>query len=399
VDAGWIAIGAVVTACGCAAAVDRPLPSAPRSEIPALQLLAAAVTPATPITPDVDRARLFGSVSGLARDPATGRYLAVIDDRQPARVAWLDIRYQSGSLAVSVVQVEPLTAGPGVDERLVTGADLEAVALLPDGTFAAAEEGHVTAGPPGRPPIAVWPLALLLFPRSLVVTATVPFPDAFDVRPDGPGARDNQGAESLTITPDGRLVAGLEQPRRPDMPSGTRRGRPFSEGRGGPTRLVEFVRAGAGWRAARQWMYLLDQTRSVAGYDRICDDGENGLAELLALDDTTFLSIERACLQNSRTLEARNTATIHHVSVAGADDVSDIGALDPARVRGARKTLVLDFDTLIPDLPAELSRLENFEALAFGPDLPDGSRTVLVVSDDNFRATQKTAFLLFRVSR
>jgi 3-phytase len=183
------------------------------------------------------------------------------------------------------------------------------------------------------------------------------------------------------------------------MPSGTRSGTPFSEGRGGPSRLIEFVPEGAGWRPARQWMYMLDATRSIPGFDTICDDGENGLAELLSLDDTTFLALERACLMNTRTREARNTASIHHVSVADARDVARVGALDPRRVRGATKTLVLDFDTLIPDLPPALSRLDNFEAMAFGPDLQDGSRTVLVVSDDNFRATQKTAFLLFRLSR
>jgi hypothetical protein len=367
--------------------------------VPTLELLATAVIPVTPITPGVDRARLFGSVSGLTRDAATGRYLAVIDDRQSARAASLDVRYEGGSLSVTVLGVEPLSAGPGVEGRLVTGADLEAVAGLPDGSFAAAEEGHVSTGRPGQPPPGVWPVALLLFPPSLVVTGTVPFPAAFAVAADGPGVRGNQGAESLTITPGGRLIAGLEQPRGLDMPSGSRGGRPFSEGRGGPTRLVEFVRDGSGWRAARQWMYVLDATRSIPGFDRICGDGENGLAELLALDETTFLALERACLQSSQTLEARNTATLHLASVAGADDVSRVAALDPARVHGARKALVLDFDTLIPALPAALSRLENFEAMAFGPTLPDGRPTLLVASDDNFRPTQKSAFLLFRLSR
>ena len=40
-----------------------------------------------------------------------------------------------------------------------------------------------------------------------------------------------------------------------------------------------------------------------------------------------------------------------------------------------------------------LTNLDNFEALAFGPSLPDGRRTLLVMSDDNFRATQNTVFV------
>ncbi len=59
---------------------------------------------------------------------------------------------------------------------------------------------------------------------------------------------------------------------------------------------------------------------------------------------------------------------------------------------------MLDFDTIIDQLPPELDDLDNFEAMTFGPTLPDGGRTLLVVSDDNFRVTQKTVFLLFRLT-
>jgi len=46
---------------------------------------------------------------------------------------------------------------------------------------------------------------------------------------------------------------------------------------------------------------------------------------------------------------------------------------------------------------AWLAALDNFEGLVLGPPLPDGSRTLLVVSDDNFGERQHTAFLLFRL--
>ena len=88
---------------------------------------------------------------------------------------------------------------------------------------------------------------------------------------------------------------------------------------------------------------------------------------------------------------------LYYVDAAGADDVSRLPSLASARVRGVAKTLLLDFDALIPLLPPELSQLDNFEGMAFGPTLPDGRRTVLVVSDDNFRPTQHTVFLLFRI--
>ena len=54
------------------------------------------------------------------------------------------------------------------------------------------------------------------------------------------------------------------------------------------------------------------------------------------------------------------------------------------------KTLLLDLDELgIP--------LDNVEGLTFGPRLRHGRRSLVLVSDDNFAATQFTQFLLFAV--
>jgi hypothetical protein len=58
----------------------------------------------------------------------------------------------------------------------------------------------------------------------------------------------------------------------------------------------------------------------------------------------------------------------------------------------ARKTLLLDLDELgIP--------LDNVEGMTFGPRLPDGRQSLVLVSDNNFAATQFTQFLLFALGR
>ena len=363
--------------------------------IPVLELIDVAILPPGDMT--VPRERRFGSLSGLVRDERTGRYLAVIDDRLPARVTWLDIKYIDGRLTVTPLGVEPLTAGPGVDPRVAVQADLEAVVALPDGTFVGSEEGHLSRGEAGEPPPGTWPVALLTLSPTMAVTAVHPWPAVFNGGPAAGGIRNNQGAEALTRTPDGRLIAGLERPLFADLPGGYRNDRPFTGGQAGPGRLVEFVASDGRWEARRQWMYPIERTETRAGFDTICDDGENGLTELLALDDTRFLSLERACLQNSSTRVARNTGHLFLVDVTGAEDVAGLASLASTPVRGAAKTLLIDFDALIPRLPSSLANLDNFEGLAFGPTLPDGSRTLLVMSDDNFRPTQKTVLLLFRI--
>jgi len=41
--------------------------------------------------------------------------------------------------------------------------------------------------------------------------------------------------------------------------------------------------------------------------------------------------------------------------------------------------------------------LDNIEGMTFGPDLPDGRRSLVLVSDNNFSAAGFTQFLVFAV--
>ena len=81
------------------------------------------------------------------------------------------------------------------------------------------------------------------------------------------------------------------------------------------------------------------------------------------------------------------------VSLDGADDVSAVPALEGRRLALVRKRLVLDLATWRPQLPPSLQTLSNIEGIAFGPPGPNGERTVMLASDDNFRPSQTTAFI------
>jgi 3-phytase len=71
---------------------------------------------------------------------------------------------------------------------------------------------------------------------------------------------------------------------------------------------------------------------------------------------------------------------------------------DHSQVVPVTKTLLLDLGQL-PGLPKELvaTALDNFEGMTFGPRLPDGRATLLLVSDDNFRNIQRTWFLALAI--
>lgn len=330
--------------------------------------------------PPLDGVRV-GSLSALAYEPASRRWMTASDDVVRPRLLWFDVS-RSASLDPRPVDVTFITAGPGAPPDALTALDMEGLAVLGDGSLALSHEGHVD-----RRGVAHQP-QVLFATRGGVVTGGVRPRDRFTIDPADRthGVRHNLGLESLTRTPDGRLVSGLEQPLAQDGPVS-------SAARGGVVRLVEFLPGPPAWRPGREWAYQLEPTPGVAGYGPACEDGENGLSDLLALTDTTFLAIERACLRGAEGAPAYNPVRLFEVTIDGADDVSGLESLAGVAPVLARKRLVVDLARWRPRLPPALATLSNFEGIAIGPPGPGGEATVMLVSDDNFRPTQTTAFL------
>ncbi|MEA5469881.1 esterase-like activity of phytase family protein [Spirulina sp. 06S082] len=112
----------------------------------------------------------------------------------------------------------------------------------------------------------------------------------------------------------------------------------------------------------------------------------NGLTELLALDREGFL------LSLERTFDGIETgAKLFQIATGGATDTSRIATLkgDLSTVTPLRKQLLLD----LQDLGIVL---DNLEGMTFAGRLPDGSPSLILVSDDNFNERQVTQFLVFR---
>lgn len=357
-----VIIFATLAGSGCGP--QKP-PAFFKNPFPLLSWLGEFTRPAGTVYPQLPAGSKYGSLSGLAPDPLRKQWIGVIDDRERTRVVWLTITFVPGKLEVLPVRMQELRAAPGVDSRRVTEADLESIVALPDGSFVVGEEGHVLDS-------GVWQPALLHVTTDGVVTHVIEFPKEFQITGDGKtGLRDNQGFEGLAVTPRGRLIAGLEQPLIQD---GT-----VTFDRGAAGRLIEFVPSGSTFRPGRQWRYMISPTPIIENFEQTCSDGENGLVELLALSDTTLISMERSCLTTRDKQFTANTVQLFSVELTEGD---------------ARKKLLLNFDNITSRLSSPLSRLENFEAMTFGP-IVNGVPTLLIASDDNFRATQKTSFLLF----
>jgi hypothetical protein len=115
--------------------------------------------------------------------------------------------------------------------------------------------------------------------------------------------------------------------------------------------------------------------------------GVNGVVEMFALDRAGhFLTLERSFSPLGF------GAKIWQINTTAATDTSQIASFkgDISNIRPINKQLVLDLSTLG-------IKLDNLEGMTFGPKLADGSRSLLLVSDDNFSDQQFTQFLLFRL--
>ncbi len=345
-----------------------------------LRLLGAAAYPAGALAmPDAPR---FGSVSGLARDARTGQWVGAIDETSPVRLGWMDITF-GPAITITPLRFTPLGPSPSVSAETFAGLELEALAVLPDGSFAVTTEGYHDAVNLVHQPVVVF------VNRDGTVAGEVHPRAHFTIRPGDRtwGVRHNLGLESLTRAPDGRLLSGLEQPLVQDGPMS-------STGAGGVVRLLEFLEHPVtGWAPGREWAYRLEPTPVVRGYDRPCADGENGLSDMLALTNDRWLMLERACLLGAPDAPAFNPVRVFEVTVKDAADVSGMPSLAGRTPRLVTKRLVLDVGALLPGLPPRLAPGSNFEALALGPLGPRGEVTVVLMSDDNLRPSQTTAVL------
>jgi hypothetical protein len=319
-----------------------------------------------------------GGLSSIAYDAGRDVFYVLSDDPSqfnPARFYTLELDVSDGALDpgdVDVVAVTTLRDRSG-QTFAPFSLDPEGLALTKDDELVVTSEG--IANQLIDPFIARFGLDGRQLDDLPVPAAFLP--NSSQTR----GVRQNLGFESAETAPNGRfLFVGAEGALVQDGPAA-------SLTTGSPARLLRYnLHTG---RLDRQHLYWTDPIAEPpvpAGSFAV-----NGLVELVSLNNQFFLAMERSFSVGAP--GTGNTIKLYAIKLAGADDVNGIDSLAPTldQIRPVEKTLVLDLDELgIP--------LDNVEGMAFGPELPDGRRSLLLVSDNNFSAAGFTQFLLFAVS-
>jgi len=190
------------------------------------------------------------------------------------------------------------------------------------------------------------------------------------------GRQSNRGMEGLAISPDGRRLYGILQ--SPLIQDG---GLDASNSRVGTNNRIVEVDVETG--AVREFLYPLD-SRSY------------GVSEIVAIDDHEFLVLER----DGRAGASAAFKKLIHIDLTGATDIRGLKSLPvtgiPAGVTPVSKAVFLDL--LDPAFGlAGATFPEKIEGMAFGPDLRDGRRLLIVTSDNDFFPTQASQFYAFAV--
>ncbi|MFE7742162.1 esterase-like activity of phytase family protein [Nocardia sp. NPDC057455] len=305
-----------------------------------------------------------GGLSGIDYSARTGEFVLISDDRSsknPAR--YYTARAEVGERGVGPVKItgtRPLLAATGAPYPPMS-VDPEEIRFDPwTGDYYWMQEGERDGA------VLADPSVRIAHPDGSYA-GDLPIPANERMRPDS-GPRRNQALEAATFLAAGTLFAtATEGPLLPDGPAATTAG-------GGLARITVQARSGP---LLAQYAYPMEpvfaESRPEPGR------GEAGIASILAadpLDPTKILVLER-----SYSPGAGNKIRVYEADLSTATDILDapVGSARPVA-----KRLLVDLDDV------GLSAVDNVEGMTWGPRLPSGERTLVLVSDDNFDSRQIT---------
>ena len=325
-----------------------------------------------------------GGLSGITYDRQINQFYVVSDDRSdfaPARFYTLNMVLDASNPKAPKIQqidLQSVTTITNEDGKPYAKGEVdpEGIALSPLNTLFITSEGIASKGIP--PFVREFDLQTGRWKRSLNLP-----PRYTPKSEDGKlvqGVGDNLGFEALTL---GGISPGAIEPFRLFTATESALTQDASP---------EHPQQGA---SRNRWLhYSIDPDHSLLVSEQLYPMETppagalyHGLTEILAIDQGGhFLSLERSFGANGFAVK------LYQLSIGSATDTTKIenfkGSLPG--VQPIRKQLLLDLNQLN-------IQLDNLEGMTLGPQLPDGSRSLVLLSDDNFNPQQKTQFLLFRL--
>jgi hypothetical protein len=342
-----------------------------------------------------------GGLSSIDYVPATGRYLAICDDRSdraPARYYELSLDLskfrrsanpgQAGVAWVNMTTILDLDGQPFGRNQV----DPESLRLdTRRNQIYWANEGQRVSSAMQNPTLRRMQLDGKPAGEFAVPSYYNPVGSASGIAAGDVGVYNNLAFESIAITPDDKTLwtmseNGLAQDSLPT-----------AVGRGSRARLLSFDLDSG--KAGAEYIYDVGPVPFPPA--RQGDFATNGVPDMLALSAHEFIVIERAFAVGAVTpgvaaltkQPTSNTIKLYLIDTRGATDVSGWPSIKGREVVPVKRAMLLDLSSLKNDDGSVLA-LDNIEGISFGP-MHEGKRTLILVSDNNFNPAQFTQFIAF----
>jgi len=321
----------------------------------------------------------FGGISGVDR-ASDGSFWAISDDRGGERGAprfyLLSMAYDSsGFHGITISQQAHMQQPDGRDFPATSRTvDPEGIRVAPNGNLYWSSEGIWHTDPARRyQPFVREMDANGRFVREFATPPLYHYADNAAT-----GGRDNKLFEALAVSPKGLIFVANEDAL-------------IQDGNISTPHAGSFIRVTAldpiSGNPVAQYAYRLPPI-PMAGVAGSPGRADNGLSELLAISETRFISVERAYVPGA--------GNIIRLVLSGIEvdttDVADIPGLAGSDIIPMSRELLLE-------MPLEYQgiKLDNIEAISWGDTLPNGNRTLVLVSDNNFSTSQVSQFIAFEL--
>jgi hypothetical protein len=316
-----------------------------------------------------------GGFSGLTYDRQQDRFYALVDDSTQPRYYTLQLHMpvpESANADLVSLEAVTLLEGQTTPDDPPQSWEGASIALTPQDTLFIASAGDGNLVPP----------RLSEFQRRTGQwQQNLPLPKHYWAKQEdgtvrlGPTA--DRSLTALTTTPDGeRLFTATAGPLRQDVAAETDTENP---------------------RYSRFLHYWIGEPEPILVAEYLYplgEDGEQGdksqLSEIVPVDSAGhFLSLEK-----KSNIDQGDSAIIYEIATGVAADTTKIDSLldSPKYPAAIRKKALFDLSTL------HLS-LQNLRGMMLGPYFPDGTRSLLLVSDNRLNAQVPTQWLLLRLSQ
>lgn len=313
----------------------------------------------------------FGGISGIVQDPKNpNEYFAISDARSSEAEG--NSRFYKMQLIMEDTQAFSIDVLEAIalkdlnqnlfakDER-----DPEAIAMLGNNILWASERSHT--------------IELSNLQGDFVQDFSVIIPSYYYGDNKSWGLRKNQSFEGMSISPGGKyLFVAIETAliQDGDVPSIDKP----SMARILKLQIEEYNKL----NLIGEYLYEVSKIKTASSYNI----HDNGIGDILAIDENTLLVIERNGYAVAEGYEKFDfNIQVFKADLTHASNIMGVERISDSPFKAAEKEVFIDFE-------AYINRPDNIEAIAFGPNL-NGQKTLLFASDNNFQPYQTNQFYLF----